>query len=304
VEASLLPSARFRALSEKTVIVAVRKADPACDALRKEFDARATAWFVVLDRRGELLDSGAADESGALKTKEGAAAFPDRFAARVEQGIARTESLQDIERRFEQDPAEEAGFEKLASRLEELKANSRLRTLCEKVAPLSGLSADRRSGVLLRGFIARSREFGSLGTADADTRFVQDGERLIAGHAAHPKASPAVEALFVSGYARGFDLPGKCAAGIARLEAIAGTLREPAPLRDRIRELSALREREIEKLRGARAAAKPGGFTEAWYALTLGDAEATVDFFSKPPHDKNALYQRWVQEAREKIASK
>lgn len=66
----MLPSERVRALAKQAVLAAVRKADPACEALRKELDARAASWVIVLDARGELLDSGAADGNGALKKKE------------------------------------------------------------------------------------------------------------------------------------------------------------------------------------------------------------------------------------------
>jgi hypothetical protein len=305
MEASLLPSERFRALAAKAALVGVREADPACKALRKEFDARATGWVIVLDRRGELLDCGMADETGALKTKEGCAKFPDLVSDRIERSLRRTETLQDLERTFEKAPSEEAPFEKLASRLEELKMQTRLRALCERVAALPGLPAERRSGALLLRFVARSREFsrefGSFGPPDAGARLIEDGERLLADHASHARAAGALEALFVSGYALGFDVPARSAAGIARLEKMAEGLKEPAPLRERIVELAVRREKEIEKLQAARAAAKAGSFTEAWYALTLGDAERTIDFFSKPSYYTQAPYRRWVEEAREKL---
>ncbi len=301
MEASLLPSERIAELAKKVELVVVRRADPACEPLRKEFDARAAAWVIVLDPRGELLDSGAADGTGALKNKDSALAFPGVFADKLEAGLRRKESLQDLERRWAKEPKEEAGFEALASRLEELTSDARLRELCTKVADLPGLPAARRSGALLRGFIARSREYGALGTAEAQANFVQDGERLIVENAAHPRAPQAVQALFQGGYAGRFDVPGRCAAGLARLEAQAQGLADPAPLRERIKELSALREKEIETLQARRVAAKGNEASEAWYAAALGDAETTIRVFSKPPHDKSAYYQGLVQEAREKL---
>src|SRR2546422_8637970 len=114
-------------------------------------------------------------------------------------------------------------------------------------------------------------------------------------------APRALEALFVSGYARGFDVPGKSAAAIARLEGKAVALKEPAPLRERLRELSLLRDKEIEKLQAARSARKPGSYGEAWYAMMLGDAETTIRILSKASYDPNDPHQRWVQEAREKL---
>ena len=259
----MLPSARLTGLAEKAVLVAVRKADPACDALRREFDARATSWVIVLDPRGELLDSRMADGTGALKDKETIDRFPDQFADRVEQGLQRKESLQDLERRWAKDPKEESGFEALAARLEDQSAYARVRDLCEKVAALPDLPADRRAGALLRGYAARPREYGVLGTPEADSKFVQDGERLIADHASHPLASRA--------------------------------------LRGRIEELSRLRGKEIETLETSRAAAKGNEASQAWYACALGDAETTIRVYSMPPYDKSAYYRRWVQEAREKL---
>lgn len=296
----MLPSARLTGLAEKAVLVAVRKADPACDALRREFDARATSWVIVLDPRGELLDSRMADGTGALKNKETIDRFPDQFADRVEQGLQRKESLQDLERRWAKDPKEESGFEALAARLEDQSAYARVRDLCEKVAALPDLPADRRAGALLRGYAARPREYGVLGTPEADSKFVQDGERLIADHASHPLASRALEALF-AGYSGKFDVPARSAAGIARLEAVARELKDPGPLRGRIEELSRLRGKEIETLETSRAAAKGNEASQAWYACALGDAETTIRVYSMPPYDKSAYYRRWVQEAREKL---
>lgn len=301
MEASLLPSERIRALAEKAVLIAVKKADPACEALRKEFDARAASWVVVLDPRGELLDSWMADGDGALKNKDSAERFPGMLADRVEESLRRKESLQDLERRWEKDAKAEAGFEALASRLEEMSADGRLRGLCEKVAALPDLPADRRSGALLRGFIARSREYGALGTAEAQAKFVQEGERLIADHAAHPRATGALNALFQAGYAGKFDVPARGATGIAHLETLTQGLKDAGPLRGRIAELRELLKKEIEKLQAARTAARGNEGSEAWYAGALGDAETTIRVFSKPPFNTSAYYQDWVQEAREKV---
>jgi hypothetical protein len=108
-------------------VVAVRKSAPEAEALRREFDARATAWLVVLDPRGELLDGGPADRTGAFEKKESAAAFAGPFLDRIETALKRTGSLQDLERLCDRNPGSEAAFEALASRLEELEAYTRLR---------------------------------------------------------------------------------------------------------------------------------------------------------------------------------
>jgi uncharacterized small protein (DUF1192 family) len=297
----LLPSDRVRRFTEKAVVVGVRKADPACEAWRKEFDVRATAWVIVLDPRGERLDSWMADATGLLKNKDTLDKFPAHFADKLEDSLRRKETLEDLERRWEAHPADESAFDKLASRLEELMADRRTRELCEKFAALPGLPADRRGGALLRGFIARSREYGALATAEALDRFVQEGERLIAEQAAHPKAPQAAESLFRGGYANRFDVPGRSAAGIARIEALAQGLKDPGPLRERIGELTRLRQKEIERLQAARTAAKGNEANEGYYAVMLGDAETTVRLYSKPPYDTHAYYKTWVQEAREKL---
>lgn len=298
----MLPSERLARLAGKAVVVAVRKSDPEAEALRREFDARATAWLVVLDPRGELLDGGPADRSGAFKKKETAAAFAGPFFDRAEAALKRTESLQDLERRWDRDPGAEAAFEALAARLEELGSYTRLRERCERTALLPGLSPDRRADALLRAFAAKPREFNpSTGTPEGRARFAEEGERLVAAHAARPACARAVEALFLGGYSGGFDLPGRSAAGIARLEAAARTQADPAALRGRIEELSRLRDGEIVKLRAAREAAKGNEASEGWCAAVLGDAEAVLRIFTKPEYAKSATYRSWVDEARKKL---
>src|SRR5262249_21908707 len=144
-----------------------RKADPAVEGLRKEFDARATAWLIILDSRGELLDAGAADRAGAFKSKETAEKFAEPFLDRVEASLKRSESLQDLERRWTRDPLHESGFTAVISRLEEVGSYTRLREFCEKVAALPDLSPDRRADALLRAFAVKPREFnGSVSTAE------------------------------------------------------------------------------------------------------------------------------------------
>ena len=297
----MLPSERIRSLSKTVVIAGVRKSDPACEALRKEFDARATGWVIVLDARGELLDSWAADKTGALKKKESAEGFPALFADKLDESLRRKETLQELERRWEKAPKEEAPFDALASRLEEMGSFGRLRGFCEKVAALTGLPAERRAGALLWGYSARPREFAALVTPELVARFVEEGEGLLVDHAANPRAVKAAEALFLGGYSGKFDVPAKSAAGIARLEKASQGLKEPGPLRERIGELSRLREKEIGDLQKARAAAQGNEASEAWYAMALGDAEATIRAYSQPPYDKNSTYQAWVREAREKL---
>ncbi len=296
VEASLLPSGRIRKLAEQAVFVGVRKADPLWEDLRKEFGARATSWVIVLDPKGELLDAGPADATGALKKQETLSGFPDLLADRIERGLGRQESLQELERRWSKDPKSESAFEALAARFEEMKLDTRLREACEKLAAFPGLPAARYSGALLRGYAVRSHEYGALGTAGERAKYAEEGERLIAEYAAHPAASRALQALFHGGYAGRFDVPAASAAGIARLEAAARGLKEPGPLRERLAELSGIREKEIEALQAARSAARGNEANEAWYAAALGDAEMTIRVYAK-----SASGKEWVEEAREKL---
>jgi hypothetical protein len=283
-------------------VVGVRKADPATAGLRKEFDARGTAWLIVLDARGELLEAGYADRTGAFKKKETAEKFADPFLDRVEKSLLRKESLQDLERRWIQDPKDEPTFAALASRLEEMAAFTRLREFCERAAAIPGLPAGYRADALLRAFAARPREFNSPpGTREGKERIVQEGERLIAEHASHPRCPDAVKALFTLGYSGRFDVPARSAAGMARLEAVAKALKDPNPLRDRIAELSQLRDEEIARLQAAREAAKGNEAAEGGAAAALGDAEATIRIFSGPAYERSAFHQVLVDEAREKL---
>jgi len=295
----LPPTERLAELGRKAVLIGARKGDPASELLRKEFDARFTSWLIVLDGRGELLESGFADRAGDFKKKETAEKCAGPFLDRVERSLERKMTLQNLERRWKRDPAAESAFTELVERYEEMAAYARLREFCEKVASLPGLPAGRRADAQLRAFVTRPREMDSVvGTPEGKEQYIVEGEGLIAEHASHPRCSDAVQALFMGGYSGRFDVPSRTAAGVARLEAIARGLKEPDPLRNRIAELTRLCDAEMAKLRGA---PKGDPASEGWAAAMLGDAETTVRLLSQPPVANSPFYQALVKEAQEKL---
>ena len=62
----------------------------------------------------------------------------------IQQSLERTESVQELERRWRKDEAVTATFEAFASRLEEMHGHARFRQVCDETAARPGLSKDKR----------------------------------------------------------------------------------------------------------------------------------------------------------------
>ena len=108
----------MKAVCAKTPLAAARKADPAGRALSRELGLTSgNCHIVILDAQGDLLDCCMAEAAGSGCTKASAGEFPAKFAARIEEGLKRTDSTGSLERAWKAMPSDPNGFEALAARL-------------------------------------------------------------------------------------------------------------------------------------------------------------------------------------------
>jgi hypothetical protein len=297
----LLPSKAIRALCKQTVVAVVRRDDPGCGELRQEFDIPfLNSWVIVLDGKGETLASWMGDVAGEGCTQRAAEKFPRNLVKFIRRSLERGETVEELERRWRNRPHDTERFEGLARRLAEMHAYGRLRQLCREGAANPELSQSQRDGFRIRAFIARASDNTErLSTRTARARFVREGEMLLVELAAHPQAAGLVGALFSRGYAHTFDVPTRSAQAIARLERACRGAADATPLKERIRELAAMREEWIavttEALRTSGEA-----FARKFLAATLGDARAAIKLCSRPPYSEYPKYREWLQEARRK----
>jgi hypothetical protein len=293
----LLPSGRIRALGRAAVLAALRRSDDACAGLREEFDIPVRRpWVVALDGRGETLDSFPADDAARGCGKPSARRFPALLAARILRALARSESVQSLERRFGSSRSDEA-FDALADRLLGSRAYRTLARVCAAAVADGALSTRIRTAARICSSIARLRTRGS--GAD-DGAVVEEAGTLLARCADHARATSLTRALFWGGFSAEFDGAGKSAAFIARLRGrAAGSARGRALLRQ-ARLMASLRRAWVRSLRRTirLAPARDGaGFSRAYFGGLLGDADATIAFFGRPEWSRLREFRRWVEEA-------
>jgi hypothetical protein len=254
----------------------------------------------VLDGKGETLASRTGDGAGRGCKKSSADKFPLHLVRFVRQSLARSETLEELERRWKDRRDNTELFEALARRLVEMHAHGRLRQLCLEAAANPKLSRSQRDGFRIRAFVARvSDHTERLSTQTARARFVREGERLLIELAAHPKAGDLVSALFARGYAHRFDVPAHSGRAIARLEKACRTATDATPLKERIRELAAMREEWIVVTKHALDKMDDAS-AKGYFAAMLGDAQAAITHFSQPPYCDIPEYRDWLQEAKRK----
>src|SRR5262249_10337023 len=97
-----------------------------------------------------------------------------------------------------------------------------------------------------------------------------------------------------------FDVPGKSARAIARLERASRQVVDGTALKERIRELAEMREKWIARTteifqRTAHRTVK------SFLAATLGAARDAIKLCSQPPCSEDPKYRQWLQEARRKM---
>lgn len=304
MEAVLLPSPDVKKLCEKAVVVAVRRSDPACAELRKEFDIPyLNSFAIVLNPRGETMTSFMADTAGRGCTKESSDKFPEMVVAKIEDGLRKADSLQDLERRVESSPSDAAALKELQARIEEVTGFARLGRFLDKISVNPDLPAQVRADLRIQAFMARSRAPGIFTSRESKTRLAEEGEKLLVDLADHPGAEPIASTLFNVAYASQFDVPSKSAAGIERLRRQIRDHQKPSALRAVVDTLEKIRATWIERTEAARHQGEGKGaeFTRAYNGVMLGDAPETVRFFGQPPYDRTPLYKTWVKEARERL---
>jgi hypothetical protein len=302
VEASLLPSKEIAALAAQVTLVVVRKADPRCAELRKEFGVPyLNSWVVVLDGRGETLASWIGDAAGAGCMKSETARFPRKMVALIRRSLRITESLQQLARRWQTDPSNMAVFESYARRLQQMNAFDRLQQICHAQAKNPQLKEEQRNDFRVREYLARGYGHGrDLHTGRGRTRFALQGEKLLVELADHPKASELPQALFGFVYAHGFDVPARSADAIARLEKTSSKLPNPSPAKVRIAQLERIVRDWIKEMERLLPKAK-NTMQKQFIAASLGDAHAAIDLFSQPGYKDVPEYGERLRAARRKL---
>jgi hypothetical protein len=280
VEASLLPSEGLRKLCEKAVVVAVRRTEPQCEAITKEFSIfyGNPAVAIVLDSKGETLACWDADGVLPDCTSESVTRFPSRFVQKLEESLARTESTQALERRYAGRMTEEAAFEALVRRHKEAPAVHPLRNLCLKVEETPGLPHQIQARARMARFIVEAGMF-----ARDYEKEIREGEELLFEFAAHPEAPQLVEPLtllYTGAYL--FDFPARSSAALARLDQRARTLRDPTALRQRMMDLS--KQVEYWKGRFERELKDSDEKCRGLASARLADGETALRILSKPEY--------------------
>jgi hypothetical protein len=302
VEASLLPSKAIRTLCKQTVVAVIRCDAPAGEELRQEFAIPwLNSWVVVLDGKGETLASWVGDSAGAGCSKGSVARFPRNLVRLIRESMERGETVEELDRRWRKRPRDMERFEAFARRLEEMHAHGKLYERCQDALALPGLSGTQRDDLRLRAFAARASDHTQRpSTRKACAAFVREGERLLVELAAHPRAGELVGELFYTGYADTFDVPSKSARAIARLERAARQLADATALKERIRELTELRQEWITRTTESlqRVADRT---VRRYFAATLGDAREAIKLFSQASYRDDPKCREWLREARQKL---
>jgi hypothetical protein len=302
VEASLLPSKEIAALARRVTLAVVRTTDPHCAELRKEFGVPCgNSWVVVLDARGEILGSWMGDFAGTGCREDAAATFPRNLARMIRKSLKVTESLEELERRWQKEVGNLSEFDKYAWRLEEMQRFEKLREICRVQAGNPRLKADTRKDFRIREFLARGSTWsGDLQTEKGRERFARDGEKLLLKLADHPKSAALPAALFGMVYAHGFDVPSRSAEAIDRLTKAAAKHPHRVALKERIGQLEKTAEDWVKEMKKYLSQAE-GGMQEQFIAASLGDAQAAIDLYSQPGFADVPEYRQRVREAKRKL---
>jgi hypothetical protein len=302
VEASLLPSKAIRALAKQVVLTAVRREDPVCAELRKEFAVpMLNSWVVVLDGKGETLASWVGDGAGHGCKKGSVDKFPRNLVKWIRISLERTETVQELERRWRRRPQDTDLFEAFAQRLQEMHAYRKLRQHCQEAMANPTLAQTQRDEFRIRAFTAWASDYNhNLSTPKARKQFVREGEILLLELAGHPQAAGLVYALFSRGYADSFDFPAKSAQAIARLERASRQVADGTAVKERIGELAQVRQEWIES-RTEALRKYTDGSPKNYFAALLGDAEAAIELCSQPGYSDFPQYREWLQEAKRKM---
>ena len=232
----------MKELRGRVLCAAIRKHDPAGPALMKEFDNGHFGYcgVVVLDGRGERLSFTSVDRCDPNCTKDNVSRFPQLVAAKIEADLRRTESLQELERRWKKAPDDPLAFDRYLERIDESYGTAGLYAITGPVLEDAARSKAVRDVADVWGYEQRW-EGGKPTPA-----FIAEGEALLARVAGTWAAGSLVRTLFYV-QAELSDVPGRVTASLARLEKAAAAQADPAPLRNRIAEIARLRDEWIRE---------------------------------------------------------
>lgn len=301
MEASLLPSEEIAELAKQVILGLARTVDPSCEEFRREFDIPFfNSWVVVLNARGETLASWFGDNAGHCN-EDGLAKFAANVVALIQQSLRVGESLQELERRWRQAPANLDAFDNYSKRLRQMYAFATLQRTCASQARDRALGDDLRNEFRIREYLARSQgQWREVSSEKGGRRFAREGERLLVELAAHPRAADLPGALFRTVYAHGFDVPTRTAEAISRLERAARELPDPRCLNKHLRQLRRLvRDWTTDMKEQLRKA--ENDILKQLLAADLGDAKAAIALFSQPGYNEVPEYQECLRAARRKL---
>lgn len=290
----------MKKVCENVPVVALKRDDSACEELRKEFDIPwRNSHVVVLDGKGEILASYLGDTAGKGCTKASAEKFPGMFAAKIDECLKRTASVQELERNFEKDPADETNFKSLQSRAEEMNRFGKLIELCEKILKNNNIDNDVRNALRIKSLLFKPRDRKNFMKAEIVDEFVSQCEKLIIELSTHKEIKNLVSALFNSGYGERFDVPTRSKEGIARLEKMAETSPDSKSVNDLIKELSDIRAKWIDTTTKTYKSAK-NEYSKARFAGLLGESDTFIELMSNSRLKGNYIFQAWLKDAKEK----
>ncbi|MBI4230858.1 MAG: hypothetical protein HY608_08490 [Planctomycetes bacterium] len=272
-------------------VAACRRDHPAADSLRREFDINVlNVWVVVLDGRGEILDSFMGDTAAGGCTEDATAKFPALLAERIDRALLVTETVEDLQRAWEAAPDDRAAFDRYATRLQETGAHRRCAEICREGGG---------NGAFPSALRAHMRVLGALSQplyTDRTRReaFRTEVEEILVQNPLHPRAGELIPRLLGGG--DDFNVPTRVQACIARLEAAARSEVDPAPILVHAQALAAALARQAERMAVSRPDERDA--SRAYRAHWNGDARAVIEILDKPPHDADPRYRGWVAEAR------
>jgi hypothetical protein len=305
VEASLLPSKVIASLAKKLTLVVVRRDDPGCAELRKEFSVPfLNSWVVVLDAKGETRASWIGDAAGAGCRNSETATFPSKMAALIRRSLRISESLEELERRWQKDPCNMAAFDAYEGRLNQMYAFVRRQQICAAQAQNPQLNEVLRNEFRIREFLARAYGNGpKLQSGKGRIRFALEGEKLLVELADHPKSADLPGALFAVVYAHGFDVPARTDEAINRLKNAIMQRPSASSLHERIQDLKRICGDWIGQMEGFLQEAKDPS-QKQFIAASLGDAHAAIEFFSQPSYKDVPEYRERLRDAKRKLRQK
>lgn len=290
------------------VVVGLANGHEANDAIRKEFSTWPhTPWIVVLDGKGERMGAMAIHKIMERWGARSADLFPKLLLDRIRGILARKESLPALEARWVKESSNEELFDELTRHFEENLEFGRVAEICDAAAAVPAYPKDVRETFRIRAFFARCEQCTGLDVSpDRGSAVLAEAARLLIEMPDHPLLHSANRAIVNSSDVREtFDLPGKRDALIEGLRKKAETTRNAEALEWHMENIAKSIQWLIDssvKKKEAPAGGEEVELNRAKAHARLGDAQATIDFFSRAPHDQNPMYQAWVREAKSKLA--